>query len=88
MKTGKGGLLFNDRQLAAKVRTMTLKECEYWLQDRKSKMYKLVLSNLSRSVLPRLSEVTGEDGGPLIVQLPASVIKKNGITPSTGSNSR
>jgi hypothetical protein len=87
MKTGKGGLVFNDRELAAKVRTLTLNECKFWLENRKSKMYKLVLGNLSRSVLPRMNEITGENGGPLVIELPKEIVDKNGLHPSTKKHS-
>ena len=83
---GVKGVNFNDRQLAAEVRTMTLNECYFWLSNRKSKLYKLVLGNLSKSVLPRLNEVTGENGGPLVIELPKAIIEKNGLHATTRKN--
>ncbi len=32
------------------------------------KLYETVVSNLSKTVLPRLNEHTGEDGGPIVVK--------------------
>jgi hypothetical protein len=84
---GAKGVNFNDRELAAKVRTMTLNECYYWLENRKSKLYRLVLDNLSRSILPRLSEVTGQNGGPLVIELPKAMVETHGLHASTRKNS-
>lgn len=81
------GVSFNDRELASKVRTMTLNECMRHLQSKKGKLYEMVLSNLSRTVLPRLAELTGEGGGALNITISESIANKNGINSGTGSNS-
>lgn len=62
---GKGGLQFNDRVLAAEVRSLALGEVKKVLKNPKHKLYGAVLVKLAGSVLPRLNEVTGEDGGPI-----------------------
>lgn len=65
--TGQGGKSFQDRELAARVRTLTLQECEKALLKKKGKLYEAVLLKLAASVLPRLNEHTGADGAPLTV---------------------
>jgi len=66
--TGKGGKSFQDRELAARVRTLTLTNCESF-ESRKGKLYEAVLLRLAGTVLPRLTEVSGEDGKPIAVTL-------------------
>ncbi len=63
--TGKGGKSFQDRELASRVRTLTLAECERQLLKKKGKLYEAVLLRLAGSVLPRLNEHTGRDGETL-----------------------
>lgn len=67
--TGKGGKSFQDRDLAARVRTLTLNECHRQLLKKKGKLYEAVLLRLAGSVLPRLNEHGGEGGGPIQVTL-------------------
>lgn len=67
LPTGRTGKTFNDRELAAKVRTLTLQECEKALLKKKGKLYEAVLLKLAGSVLPRLNEVSGTDGTPLVL---------------------
>ena len=63
-----------DRELAARVRTLTLNEIEKVLKFKRNKrLYEAVLVKLAGSVLPRLNEHTGEDGGP--IQLEGVTIK-------------
>jgi hypothetical protein len=78
--TGKGGKSLQDRELAARVRTLALSKIEEILSMPIVKMksddyalYKEILVKLSGSVLPRLNEVTGEGGNPIeasIIMLP------------------
>lgn len=63
--TGRTGKSFQDRELAARVRTLTLLECEKALKKKKGKMYESVLLKLAGSVLPRLNEHSGPDGEPI-----------------------
>lgn len=56
-----------DRELAARVRTLALHEIEKILKKPKHKLYGQVVVKLAGSVLPRLNEHTGADGGQLKV---------------------
>lgn len=63
---GKGGKSYNDRLLAARVRTLALEEIEKALKNKKNKrLYEAVLIKLAGSVLPRLNEHSGPDGQPI-----------------------
>lgn len=62
---GSGGKSFQDRELAAEVRTLTLNEIKKALQGEDLDFKKAVLLRLSGSILPRLNEVTGVDGGAI-----------------------
>jgi hypothetical protein len=63
---GGGATTFQDRELAARVRSLALSEIESVLTEKKDKeLYKAVLIKLAGSVLPRLNEVSGPDGGEL-----------------------
>lgn len=84
MKGGNKGVNFNDRELAAKVRTLALNEIEKVLKKGKGALYGAVLVRLSGNILPRLSEITGEDGKPLIIQVSGTIAAKYGIDTSTG----
>ena len=74
-RTGRGGKSFQDRDLAAKVRTLTMQECLKALNKKKGKLYEAVLLKLAGTVLPRLNEHTGADGEPLTINFD-SVFKK------------
>lgn len=72
--TSKGGKSFQDRELAAKVRTRALNDLFLVLSDDKKSREKVarwsvykqrILEKLSGSILPRLNEVAGEGGGPV-----------------------
>ncbi len=63
--TGQGGKSFQDRELAARVRTLALGEIEKILKKPKHKLYGAVIVKLAGTVLPRLNEVTGLGGDPL-----------------------
>jgi len=81
------GVTLNDRNLAANVRTTSLNLILKYLDGKDEKYKKELLLRLAGTVLPRLTEHTGEDGQPIIVQLSQSIAEKNGIAPSTGTNS-
>ncbi len=67
-KTGGKGRLFNDRELAGKVRTLTLNEIQKALTSKGNRRFKeQLLLRLAGSVLPRLNEVSGADGKPLVL---------------------
>lgn len=65
--TGQGGKSFQDRELAARVRTLALKEIEKILKKPTHQLYGAVVVKLAGSVLPRLNEHTGADGAALVV---------------------
>lgn len=71
--TGKGGKSFQDRELAAKVRTKALEDVLLILdEDPKvenwSDYKKQVLLKMSTTLLPRLQEHSGADGEPLTIK--------------------
>ncbi len=59
------GKNMNDRELAARVRTLALEEIEKVLIKGNGQLYEAVLIKLAGSVLPRLNELTGDGGGPI-----------------------
>lgn len=68
-----GGKSLNDRKLAAKVRSLTLGKIAEILERPVVKMdaddyklYREILVKLAGTVLPRLNEHTGEEGGAII----------------------
>ncbi len=81
-----GAKPFNDRKLAAEVRSLTLNKMKHILNrpvvemnERDKQLHDELILKLAGSILPRLTEVTGEDGEKLdfgVVILP----KKNGST--------
>lgn len=80
--TGQGGKSMQDRELAARVRTLTLTEIEKVLKNPKNKLYGPVLIKLAGSVLPRLNEHTGADGK----ELPVPIISLMGNVPGNNGN--
>ena len=92
MKGASKGVQFNDRVLAGNLRTKIMEEIFLVVNEdvkvtKWSAFKKQMLLVLARTILPRLNEVTGQDGGPLIVQLPGVITKKNGIDAKPGANS-
>lgn len=63
--SGQGGKDYETRELANRVRTLTLQKCEIVLKKGKGKLYEAVLLKLAGSVLPRLSELSGPEGKPI-----------------------
>lgn len=66
----------NDRKLAAEVRRLALDKIKVILSrpavemsERDKELHDEILKKLAGTVLPRLSEVTGEDGGPINVNV-------------------
>ena len=71
--TGQGGKSFQDRELAAKVRTKALNDIYAVLDGDESvakwgDYKKQIVLKLAGTVLPRLNEHTGADGGPIPIQ--------------------
>lgn len=72
--TGKGGKSFQDRELAATVRTLALEKIKVILErptvemsERDKILHDAILTKMSSSLLPRLNELTGTDGEAIIV---------------------
>lgn len=67
---GAGGATFEHRRLANSVRKLALDEIAKVLDPKyKDKDYqKAMLLKIAPSLLPRLNEHTGEDGGPIQIQ--------------------
>ena len=86
-KHGKG-VSFNDRELAGEVRTLTLNEIKKVLKKGKGALYVAVLVKLAGNILPRLNEISGENGAPLVIQIAGSIAKKHGINASAGQDSK
>lgn len=86
--TGRVGKTFNDRELAARVRTLTLKEIEKTLKGQDSEFKKAVILKLSTNILPRLNEHSGEGGGPMTFVVSGTLAEKNGIDAQPGKGSK
>lgn len=77
-RTGQGGKSFQDREQAARVRTLALAKIEKILKGKKTRFQEAVILKLAGTVLPRLNEVTGEDGGPIKVDISKPLLKVYG----------
>ena len=75
LATGGKGKSFNDRELAAEVRTLTLEEIKKSLQGDDIEFKKAVILRLAGSILPRL--VGGDPDNPFIIQDETSKDKAN-----------
>jgi len=74
-KGNSGGKSLNDRKLAAEVRTLALDKIKDILEmpivkmeTRDLDLHDSILLRLSGSILPRLTEITGEDGGAILLK--------------------
>lgn len=67
---GHGAPTVQDRKLSQEVRRLTLRELKRILSKPKNDydLYKAILIKLAGAVLPRLNEISGENGGPIQVQ--------------------
>lgn len=81
-----GGKSLNDRKLAAEVRTLVLREIlrifsipKVEMSFEEYELYKAILVKLTGSVLPRLTEHTGEDGREITFVIPKEIAEKNAI---------
>lgn len=79
LQTGGKGKSFNDRELAAEVRTLALKEIKKALKGPDSEFKEQVILRLSNSLLPRLNELTGEDGKAIQIVLAPEIADQNGV---------
>jgi hypothetical protein len=76
-----------DMELQREVRRLTLRKIKSILEaDNDDEFTKAVILKLAGTVLPRINEVTGEDGGPMIFQITKEIAEKNGIIDSTSSS--
>jgi hypothetical protein len=86
-----GGKSRNDRQLAASVRSLALGEIKKYLEgteqgyDNKEMKQALILK-LAPTLLPRLNEHTGEDGGDINVNLTNYALQKSSEAEESGSS--
>ncbi len=77
LATGGKGKTFNDRVLAAEVRTLGLNEIKKALKGDDVEFKKAVILRLAGSLLPRLNEHTGDSGGPLQVEISEIIANKH-----------
>jgi hypothetical protein len=78
------------RELAGQVRDLTLKEIKEILEDKEGKVHEKsfrqqVILKLASNVLPRVTELTGEGGGPIQIAGNTIEIKKYGDSSKTDS---
>ena len=66
LRTGGKGKMFNDRELAAEVRTLTLKEIKNTLLGEDVEFKKAVILRLAGGILPRL--IGGDPDNPLKIE--------------------
>ena len=71
-KTGQGGKSFQDRELAAQVRSLALNKIKIILErptvemsERDKELHDAILVRMSTTILPRLNEHSGPDGGDI-----------------------
>lgn len=86
-----GGKSYNDRLLAARVRTLALKKVEKVLLDDENQVYdkefqKALLLRLAGTILPRLNEHSGEDGEPIKFNMISYEQAKNIIRDGEGGD--
>lgn len=78
-----GGKSLNDRQLAASVRSLALKEIKTVLEGKDAEYKKAVILKLAPTLLPRLNEHTGEDGRDLF---PVPILANMNVQPRDSDN--
>ena len=73
-----GGKSFQDRKVAAEVRRLALRRIKELLEKPKVNptLYSAVLIRLSGTVLPKLTEVTGEDGEAIEIKIAKEIAEK------------
>ena len=64
-----GGKTLNDRKLAADVRTLTLNQIKKYLDGDDEDFKRQLILRLAPTVLPRIQEISGEDGEPLRITI-------------------
>lgn len=80
------GIPVNDRELGARVRRLTLRKIEAVLNGDDEEFKKAVILKLSSSILPRINEVSGDNGDPIkiTIEVAGSIAQKNDIAQITG----
>lgn len=73
---GQGGKSLQDRVLAADVRKLGLEEMKRVLQGKDEEYKKQLILRLAGTLLPRLNEHTGEDGGAIQISGVEIAIRK------------
>lgn len=63
------GVTLNDKRLAAEVRTLTLNQIKKVLIGEDDDFKKQLILKLAPTVLPRINEITGEDGNAINVNI-------------------
>ena len=84
----KRGVTSHDRKLAGEVRRMTLEQIKKILEtprvemsERDYELWKALVLSLSKNILPRLTEITGEDGSPVhVATIDTSKMTKEELT--------
>lgn len=81
------GIPSNDRALGARVRRLTLKKIEVILRDDYEDIafQKAVILKLASSILPRINEHSGEDGGAIVVQVAPEIAFKTSLLPNNST---
>ena len=64
-----GGKTLHDRILAADVRTLTLRQIKMVLEGTDEDFKKQLILKLASTVLPRINEISGPDGGDIPVPI-------------------
>ena len=84
------GIALNDRKLGANVRNLSLRLIEKYLKDEtpeNDKFRKDLLLKLATNVLPRITQLEGEDGRPIQISISKEIADKNGINSTSEDNS-
>jgi hypothetical protein len=83
---GSGGKSLQDRKQAAEVRRLALAEIEKVLLGDDCDYKKQLVLKLAGTVLPRLNEHTGEDGGSIQITVSKEGAEKYDLDPSAINN--
>ena len=75
---------FVSRELTGEVRKLALQQIRKILLGEDSDIKNQVILRLAGQILPRLSETTGEDGGPIIIQVAKEGAEKYGLNSTSG----
>ncbi len=75
--TGQGGKTLNDRKLAGDVRTLAMREMYRVLKGTDEEYKKELILKLATTVLPRINEISGPDGGAVQIAGVEVNVRKN-----------